>query len=247
MGKIIAVGGGEIGRPGTECETVSIDREIVKQAGKKHPLLLFLPTASKDSDGYVQTVKKYFGEKLGCRVEVLYLSGAKAVSSEGKRLVQTADIVYVGGGNTAYALRTWRHLGVDKLLALAYKRGAVMSGVSAGANCWFKFCTSDSRMMANQSFNGYIRVRGLGFSGITMSPHHLREPKRQEYLIKLIGKYGGVGVALDDYTAIEIIDGRFRILSARQSAGAHKVYRQKGAVHYDPIPTNKFLEMEYLA
>ena len=42
MGKIIALGGGEIGRPHEKggfypIETTSIDREIIAQTGKKNP------------------------------------------------------------------------------------------------------------------------------------------------------------------------------------------------------------------
>jgi peptidase E len=35
--------------------------------------LLFLPTASGDSSGYIETVKKYFGDILGCEVYSLCL------------------------------------------------------------------------------------------------------------------------------------------------------------------------------
>ncbi|PJA47219.1 hypothetical protein CO172_02570 [Candidatus Uhrbacteria bacterium CG_4_9_14_3_um_filter_36_7] len=61
MGKIIALGGGEIGRPHENgrfypVETNSIDKEIIKQTGKSKPKLLFIPTASNDSEGYFQVV-----------------------------------------------------------------------------------------------------------------------------------------------------------------------------------------------
>lgn len=53
--KIVAVGGG-IGRPGTRVETLAIDRETVRLTGKKHPRLLFVPTASGDSESYYRVV-----------------------------------------------------------------------------------------------------------------------------------------------------------------------------------------------
>ena len=73
MRKIVAIGGGEIGRPGFPIETLAIDKQIIASSGKKHPKLLFIPTASGDSEGYVQVVQKYFGKKLGCKVDTLYL------------------------------------------------------------------------------------------------------------------------------------------------------------------------------
>ncbi|MCC6933012.1 MAG: hypothetical protein IT292_07135 [Deltaproteobacteria bacterium] len=44
--KIIAIGSGEIGRPGTKVETLALDKEAIKLTGKKRPKLLFIPTAS---------------------------------------------------------------------------------------------------------------------------------------------------------------------------------------------------------
>ena len=70
MKKIIAIGGGEI----RGAETVKIDKDIMKLTNKKNPALLFIPTASGDSEGYYQTVQNYFGKKLGCKTSVLYLT-----------------------------------------------------------------------------------------------------------------------------------------------------------------------------
>ena len=53
MGKIVAIGGGEIG----EGETLAIDKEIVSLTGKDHPRALFIPTASSDSRGYGKRFK----------------------------------------------------------------------------------------------------------------------------------------------------------------------------------------------
>ena len=73
MGKIIAIGGGEIGRPHENggfypIETTAIDKEIIKLTNKPNPNLLFIPTASNDSSGYYEVVTKHFS-KLGCLVD----------------------------------------------------------------------------------------------------------------------------------------------------------------------------------
>src|SRR3989338_3503001 len=137
MGKIIAIGGGEIGRPGYPVETTKIDREIIRLTGKKSPKLLFLPTASSDDSGYAKVVEKHFGKRLGCRVDVLYLIGTKTAAREIEKRVLQSDIIYVGGGNTLKMLKIWRKRGVDRALEKAYKKGIVLSGVSAGSICWF--------------------------------------------------------------------------------------------------------------
>jgi len=46
-------------------------------------------------------------------------------------------------------MKIWRRFGVDFLLKKAYQKGIVCSGLSAGAICWFRFGSSDSRKFIN--------------------------------------------------------------------------------------------------
>jgi len=48
MGKIVAVGGGDL----RQLETLPIDREIIRLTARKRPNALFIPTASSDSREY---------------------------------------------------------------------------------------------------------------------------------------------------------------------------------------------------
>ena len=54
------------------------------------------------------------------------------------------DVIYVGGGNTKSMLALWREWGVDRILRQAWQQGTVLSGVSAGAICWFEQGLTDS-------------------------------------------------------------------------------------------------------
>ena len=133
MKKIIAIGGGEIGRPGFPTQTTAIDKEIIRLTKKKHPTLLFIPTASGDSSSYYETVRNHFGKKLSCKTDVLYLIKEKLSQQEIKEKILSADIIYVGGGNTFRMMKIWKRRGVDVILKQAYKKGTVLSGLSAGA------------------------------------------------------------------------------------------------------------------
>ena len=62
MGTIVAIGGGEI-RLG---ETFLIDKAIAGMAGKIKPNLLFIPTASGESQQYIDTVRDVYEGKLNC-------------------------------------------------------------------------------------------------------------------------------------------------------------------------------------
>ena len=223
MKKIIAIGGGEIGRPGFPVETTKIDKEIIKLSGKKRPRLLFIPTASSDSDGYVQVVKKHFGKRLGCVINVLYLIKERSTKKEIANKILNSDIIYVGGGDTLKMMRIWRRLGVDKILEKAYKKGIVMSGLSAGSICWFKYGHSDSLKFKDKKAD-YIRVRGLGFINALHCPHYDVEKSRQKSLKDIMKKSGGAAIALENCSAIEIIDNQYRIITSKRKVNAYRVY-----------------------
>jgi len=244
MGKIVAIGGGEIGRPKKNggfhpVETIAIDREIIRLSAKSKPSVLFIPTASHDSSRYFDVVKKHFGKRLGCSVDVLYLIKDKMTAKRIEEKIIGSDIIYVGGGNTLNMMNRWKRLGVDKVMLKAYRKGIVLSGLSAGAICWFRHGTSNSRPKLGKRNHGYIKVQGLGFIPLIASPHHVTEARRKDALINVLKRTPGVGIALDDCSALEVIDNRYRIIASKRSAGAHKVYFSSGKLHYERIKKHK--------
>ena len=51
--------------------------------------------------------------------------------------MKNLDILYVGGGATAAMLAHWQKTGIAKALIAAANASLILSGVSAGAICWF--------------------------------------------------------------------------------------------------------------
>ncbi len=221
--KIIAIGGGEIGRPGYPIETTKIDREIIKLTGKKAPKLLFIPTASNDSESYYKVVQKHFGQRLGCKTDVLYLIKNRISKKEIRDKIINSDIIYVGGGNTLKMLKVWKKMGVDRILKEAHKKGVVLSGLSAGSVCWFKYANSDSEKMINPSAD-YIKISGLGFVNALHCPHYDSEKDRKPSLKKMMKKVSGVAIAIDNCCAIEVVGKEYRVISSKPKANAYKVF-----------------------
>src|SRR6185312_1220809 len=189
---IVAIGGGNIRTRGT----VSIDREIIRLSRKKHPRLLFIPTASSDSESYWKDVQEYFGDFLKCKTDVLFLIKEQSSKESIQKKILSADIIYVGGGNTLQMMRIWRRLGVDRLLRSAYENGTVLSGISAGAICWFDAGHSDSMSFFNPKKWEYIIVRGLGLLNGILCPHYnsmTRGKPRRKHFRDTIRKTGGIG------------------------------------------------------
>ena len=221
--KIVAIGGGEI----KMLETADIDKRIVELTGKTRPKALFIPTASGDAPGYVENFEACYGEHLGCQTRTLPLIQNPPAFEEMSALILDSDLIYVGGGNTYRMMKIWRRLGVDTVLAEAASRGIVLSGLSAGAICWFKYGHSDSRAFSSSAAWDYIRVSGLGFVNAIYCPHYHFE-KREASFSELIAKRGGIGIACDNNAAIEIVGAHYRILTSAPNAKAYKLFKRSG-------------------
>jgi dipeptidase E len=117
----------------------------------------------------------------------------------------SANIVYVGGGNTLLMMRILRRLGVDQVLRAAYESGIVLSGISAGAICWFDSGQSDSMSFYNPRNWKYINVKGLGLIHGIHCPHYngmtRGVPRRSEFR-QMIARIGGTGIALENNCAM---------------------------------------------
>ncbi len=245
MRKIITIGGGSL------SDNLHINKEIVKLTGKKKPKLLFIPTASSDDERYVEWIVRAF-KVLGCTAKILLLLSKKYSKKELEGLILSADIVYVGGGNTLMMMRKWRRLGVDKLLKKAWQKGAVMCGSSAGSICWYESGHSDSMYYYDPRNWDYIRVRGLNFLPFIHCPHYDSQTgnkKRKNDFKRMMKKYPGqIGIVCDDSVAIEYLDDKFRVLSNQKTSHAYRVYWKRGKFYEEKLEnTGKFLPVKNLS
>ena len=153
-----------------------------------------------------------------------------------------SDIIYVGGGNTLKMMKVWRETGFDKILKQAYKKGIILSGVSAGSVCWFKYGNSDSRKFNNPDAD-YIKISGLGLINALHCPHYDYEKNRKVGLKKMMRKTPGVAIAIDNCCAIEVIDDKYRIISSKPRANAYKVFWKENKYHEEVIKKEKELAL----
>ena len=240
MGTIVGIGGGEL----RLRETLAIDKEIVRLAKKPRPKALFIPTASGDAEGYWQTFKDIYGCVLGCDTSVLRISRVALTPQEIERAVFSSDLVYVGGGNTLKMMRRWRALGLSDILKSAFDRGVLLTGISAGAICWFGKGHSDSLSFYNPLSWRYIAVTGLGLVDATLCPHYDQTEdgrSRRESFHSHITRRGGTGIALDNNCAIVVNDDRFRIITSASGSSAYRVYRRRGEVIEDELPQGTWM------
>ena len=146
---------------------------LLREPRRERPRVLFLGLAHGDRElGQVKAFKMF--SKLGCDIDALPFFPYE-MKRDYPAEALAADLIYVGGGNTPAMLAVWREFGFDRALHAAWQAGTVLSGVSAGANCWFEHYVTDSVP------GGGVRT-GLGWAQGTFCPHLDSEPWRQPLL-----------------------------------------------------------------
>ena len=173
--QIIAIGGGGFGRhPGVGI----IEKYILQQSDKEKPNICFIPTATGDSDSYKVS---YYAtlNKLNCNPT--HLDFFKRTPNL-EELIKNQDIIFVGGGNTKSMLSVWKEWGLDTILKKAYLEGTIMSGVSAGAICWFEKGVTDSWA------DKLNIIECLNFTKGNCCPHYDEESERKPSLSQFINE-----------------------------------------------------------
>jgi peptidase E len=212
-----------------EPENPLLDDFILSLSRRTPARVCFIPTASADSHTYIARFYRAFvGRCLPTDLTIFdppALPRQPAHTADLPAFVSAQDVFYVGGGNTANLLAIWRTHGLDRLLARAWRSGAVLAGISAGMLCWFQDGLSDS-------FGGYEPLgAGLGLLRGAACPHYDGEPLRRDAFRRMIARHKTVGYAADDGAALHFAGRRLReVVSSRPEARAYQLALKNGAV-----------------
>ena len=172
MGKIIALGGGEL----RERTTLKIDEYIASlakaRAGDRRANALFVPTASHDFMPYYNTFHKVYTGVFDIKTDVALTVFKEPDLEKLKGKFEKADMIYVGGGDTVFMIEEWKKSGLLALIKDAYERGVIIAGLSAGAICWFSDMYTDSAAALGDGEEKYAMFSGLGWIKGVISPHY---------------------------------------------------------------------------
>jgi dipeptidase E len=157
---------------------------------------VFFPHATDDATRYALNFYRAFTH-LDAKPDFLSLFNPHTADLESYLMEQ--DVIYVGGGNTKSMIALWKEWELDRILQQAYDNGIVLAGISAGANCWFEQCSTDS-------WPGSLNVIPcLGIIQGSFCPHYDGEPGRRPTLHRFITE-GRIkpGYAADDGAAAHL-------------------------------------------
>jgi dipeptidase E len=218
---ILAFGGGGFAM---EPDNPLLDDFLISLATRRRgvgdrPRVCFVPTASGDAEEYVDRFVEAFADRAEISsLQLFHLGDIAEVDLRAQVLAQ--DVIHVGGGSTANLLALWRLHGLDEIFREALAEGVVLSGVSAGMNCWFDSSVTDS-------FGPLAPLSdGLGFLAGSACPHYDGEPERRPTYLDLVGtRVLPAGYAADDGCALLFRDGELvEAVSSRPDARAFRVH-----------------------
>lgn len=217
LGRIALVGGDEF-QP--SCR--AMDNELVEMTGIERPNALIIPTAAAAERPMLAAengIRQF--DLLGARASLLMaLNSADTNDDELTAAVDSADIIYLTGGNPAHLLRVLKRSLLLRKMLDALERGAILAGSSAGAMV----------MGERMRFRQWSNALGVA-SGVAVLPHHERSSKSQTSREVSVDTAEGLTVLGIDGATGCVSDGDgWRVLGAGSvtvyGVGDWKVYRQ---------------------
>jgi dipeptidase E len=206
---VVAIGGGDFDR------ARPLHDYIHALAGVPRPRICTLATASGDSDSHIAAGYEAFTSD---RWQASHLRLFDRTVADIRSLLLAQHVIFVGGGSTANMLAVWRVHGVDSILREAWTQGVVLSGISAGANCWFECAVTDS-------FGGIDPLNeGIALLAGSACPHYSGDPERRPTYHRLIAAGFPAGYAIDDDVALHFVGTELEeVVACRDAAYAYRV------------------------
>ncbi len=228
---ILAIGG-TTALPAQSQQLPALISYALALSGAAQPRVCVLNTANGDEpSAYLRMYARL--SQHGARASHLQLFPMPNVADP-EDLLRSQDVIFVGGGSVANMVAVWRVHGLDRVLRHAWEQGIVLSGVSAGAICWFDGGTTDS-------FGPELRpfTAGLGLLRGSYCPHYSAEPaRRPAYQALVAAGTLAAGIACDDGAAAHFAaDALESVVADRPGATGYQV-RPDGAAGCteEPLP-----------
>lgn len=197
----------------------TIEKALLGLLGKPYEKssLAFIPTAANIEEGDKNWLVNDMNNFRVLGFNIFDVVDISAVSEKiWKPALERADIIVFGGGNVAYLSKWLRKAGLDKLLPELLKT-KIYVGISAGSMVTAKTVSLSSASILNYEKSGGLKTnRGLNLVDFEIWPHLNSKwfPKvRVPFLQKISPKIPQTFYAIDDDTAIQVVDGKIKVVS----------------------------------
>ena len=174
--------------------------------------IAFIPTAANNKRGNKEWLEE---DILNCKkigsVDIVDISVMK--KEEWLPLLEKANVIFMGGGDTSYLMNWITKSGLIKELPELLKK-RVYVGISAGTIVLSKRLSASREFLYGDETKKPLS--GLGYVNFYVRPHLNSKnfPKvRDIFLKKLVSKFDGDLYALDDDSAIIYDSGKIKVVS----------------------------------
>ncbi len=91
-------------------------------------------------------------------------------------------------------------------------------------------------------------MSGLSLHSLVICPHYDTEPKRKLSLKRTLKRSNKIGIALEECTALEIVDETYRIIASEGHKKAYKAYWNNGKYYIEILkPTTRYNPLTLIA
>ncbi len=197
----------------------SIAKALFELVGKKaeDTTLAFIPTAALaeggDKSWFINDLWNLKKQNFK-KIDIVEISAVPRENWEPR--LREADIIFVSGGNTFHLMYWVKKSGLADILP-EFLKTKVYAGISAGSIIIGK--TLDMASAKNiyyDDIKGEYDGGSLGFLDFHIRPH-LNNPSfpnaNKKYLEETARKMGDIIYALDDNSALKVIDGNVEVVS----------------------------------
>jgi len=212
--KIIAIGGGGF----THQLDLGLDQFVIDKLKSTNNKIGFLATASKDDEKKISLFYKRFENT---EFELSHFNLTSNINGFSEWLM-SKDLVYIAGGNTVFMLEIWKKNKLEHIFKDAYEKGTILSGISAGAVCWFDWILSDS------VGPGFKPLRGINLISGSCTPHSSNIERINQFESDIKNNKLPQGIAIDDGVAVVFVDGKpSEVYSSRKNHTAYFLDKNK--------------------
>ena len=198
------------------------------ESGKVLPNVAYIGTASGDDTSFLESQVRAFNQSGAGKVTLALIAPKDADLKEAKKIIESADIVYVSGGDVERGMKALVEKNMVSFLKDIYRQGKPFFGRSAGsimlANEWVRWRNPEDDSTAEL-------FPCLGIAPVICDTHD-EEAGWEELRAALALKgEGSVGYGLVSGTAVKVFpDGRVEALGG----AIHCFKRSKSGVERMP-------------
>jgi len=108
-------------------------RDVLRLRGRPRPLVAYLGAATDDDRRFAGWMKDLVTAAAPCTFRLAPVVGRRATGGAARRVIEGADVVFVGGGDVELGMRRLLERDLKESLLARHAAGAPFLGISAGA------------------------------------------------------------------------------------------------------------------